>query len=87
MKAERRMNRDKATDLAALLEALDHVRQRRVGQSIAVIGEKDLLVRDEMFHRHQAFADIAPDSGVDQRDAPIWRRLAREFRPSCRNSK
>src|SRR5689334_6104740 len=57
MKADRRMNRDEAGDLAALLEALDHLRQGSVGQAVAVIGEEHLLVLDEMFDREQSFAD------------------------------
>src|SRR5262245_23354729 len=37
MEAERRLHRNEASDLAALPESLDHVRQRCVSQSIAVV--------------------------------------------------
>ena len=76
MEIERRMDRDEAGDLAALLEALDHLRQRRVGQPVAVVGEEHLLVLDEVLHRQQPLADVAPDAGIDQRDAPVRRPVA-----------
>ena len=79
VKVEWRPGRDEAADRLAVLEALYHVRQWRIGQTIAVIGEEDFFVSHEMFHRHQAFADIAPDSRVDQRDAPIRRRFPDDF--------
>ena len=55
MKAEWRPNCDKAADRFALLEALDHIRQRSVGQSVAVIGKEDFLV---------AQRDVSPPQAV-----------------------
>src|SRR5215831_3099643 len=37
MEADRRMNGEKAADLPTLLEAIDHVRQWRVCQSVAIV--------------------------------------------------
>ena len=48
VKIEWRVNGDEAPDLAALLEAINHLRQRRVRQTVAVVGEEDLLVLNEM---------------------------------------
>ena len=73
------MNGDEAADLAAVLKALDHVRQRRVGQPVAVIGEKDLFVLQRDASRPQALANVAPDSGVDERDAPVRRPFTQNF--------
>src|SRR4029077_6642752 len=44
------MNRNEAGDLAALLELVDHLGQGKVGQAVAVICEKDLLMLDQMTH-------------------------------------
>ena len=79
MKVDRRVHGDETANLAALLETFDHLRQRRVGQAVAVVGEENLLVLHEMPDRHQSLTDIAPDSGVDQRNAPIRRRFAQDF--------
>src|SRR5215831_9644775 len=79
MKADGRVDRDKAADLITLLEAIDHVVQRCVSQSIAIIGEKDLIVLNEMFHCHQSLPDIAPSSRVYKRNPPIRRKLTQDL--------
>src|SRR4249920_4235458 len=81
MEADRRMNGDKTADLTTLLEAIDHVRQRGVGQSIAVVRQKDLFVLDEMSDRYESFPDIAPRSSVHERNAPVWERFAQTLDP------
>src|SRR5258708_19964588 len=48
MKGDWRVYGYETTNLAALFETIDHVRQRCIGQAIAVIGEKNLFVLDEM---------------------------------------
>ena len=53
--------------------------QAQVRQSITVFGEEDFVVWHKVLHSHKALADVAPDSGVDQRDAPVWRRLGKDF--------
>ena len=40
-----------------------------VGQSVAVVGEEDLLALDEIANRHQPLADVAQLSRVHERDA------------------
>src|SRR5580704_6732625 len=79
MEADRWMNGDKTADLVALLETLDHVIQRSVSQSVAVVREKDLFVLDEMSDRYESLPDIAPSSGVYKCNAPIWWRLTQNL--------
>ena len=73
MEADGRVNRNETADCLATLEAVDHVRERRIGQSIAVIGEEHFIILDEMSDRHETLADIAPDASVYERDAPVRR--------------
>ena len=56
----------KQRDLSALLEAIDHLGQRRVGQAVAVVGEKDLLILHEMTDRDQPLTDIAPYARIHE---------------------
>ena len=76
---ERRADGEEAGDLAALLERLDHLVEIHVREPVAVVGEEDLLVLDVVAHRPQPLADVAPDAGVDERDAPILLDLAKEL--------
>src|SRR5215470_11818715 len=64
MKADRRVDGDKAANLITSLEAIDHLLQRSVGQPIAVIGEKDVLVRDQMPDGQKSLPDVTPGSRV-----------------------
>src|SRR5262249_32212200 len=70
------MNGNKAANLAASFEAVDHLFQRYVGQPVAVVGEKHLLILDEMLYRQQSLADVAPRSRFDKGTPPIRRTLA-----------
>ena len=79
MQAERRPHRGEAGDLSARAEGLDHFRQIDVGKTVAVVGEEHLLARDMLAHRPQPLADIAPDAGVDHRDAPVLLRIAEDL--------
>ena len=79
MEGERRMDGDETGDLAAFLEGLDHFGQGGVAEAVAVVGEEDLFAFDEVPHRDEPLADIAPDAGVDQRDAPFGRLFAEDF--------
>src|SRR5579859_380529 len=79
MKSDRWMYGDETSDLSASLEAIDHVRQRGVGQAVAVIREKYFLILDEMTDRNQTLTDVAPYSRVDERDPPICGSFAQQF--------
>src|ERR1700712_1034268 len=79
MESERRMNRQKASDLATLFKARDHLIEINVSQAIAIVRKKDLLVLNLFPDRPEPFTDIAPDTGINQRDAPIVLGLAQEF--------
>src|SRR2546430_15924001 len=72
MEADRRVNGNKATDLTALLETINHFRQWRVGQAVAIVCEKDLFVLNEVSDRHESFTNVAPDSSVYKRNTPVW---------------
>src|SRR5262249_58668295 len=71
METDRRMNGDKTTDLTALLETINHVRQWRVGQAVAIVCQKDLFVLNQMPDRHEPLSNVAPGSGVYKRHAPV----------------
>src|SRR5579863_769375 len=76
MKIDRRMNGDEAGNFSACLELIDHFCKRRIGQSIAVVGQEDLFILDKTLDRKQARSDISPDSGVDERNPPFGRLVA-----------
>ena len=79
MVGERRAHGEEAGELAALLERLDHVVEVDVGQAVAVVGEEHLLVLHVVAHRPQTLADVAPDAGVEQRDAPLLLGIAEQL--------
>jgi hypothetical protein len=66
-------------ELAALLEALDHVVQVRVRETIGVVGQKDPLVLHMIANRPQPLADVAPYSRIDEGNAPVLLLLTQEF--------
>ena len=72
--------------LPLFLNVVDHLVEIDVGQAVAVVGEEHLLVLDVVAHRPQPLADVAPDAGVDQRDAPVLLAARRGARRSCRCS-
>ena len=79
MQTERRPHGEEAGDLAARRECLDHLRQIHVAQAVAVVGKKHLLACDVLAYGPQPLADIAPDPGVDHRDAPVLLRIAEDL--------
>src|SRR6266700_6254545 len=79
MEADRRMDGNETSDLAALFKPSDHIRQRCIGQSVAIVREKDFLVLDKMPDRNEAFANIAPSSGIHERYSPIHREIANDL--------
>ena len=81
------VNGNEAADVSASLEALDHLRQRRVGQPVAVVGKKHLFVLDEMPNCDKSLADVAPDARVDEGNCASPAAFRRGSRPSCRNSR
>ena len=46
MEANRRMNCDETTDHIALFKAIDHIRERSISQSVAVVSEEHVLLLD-----------------------------------------
>ena len=50
-----------------------------VRQAVAIVGEKYFFVLDEMFYGHEALTNVAPDTGIDQRDPPIREAFANAF--------
>ena len=61
------------------LNAVDHLVEMHIRQAVAVVGEEVLLVLDVVAHRRETLTDVAPDPGVDQRDAPILLDLGQEL--------
>src|SRR5262249_42381141 len=79
VEADRGMDGDEAADLSAFLELTNHVRQRRIGEAVAVVGEKHLLVLDEVLDRQQSLSNVSPRAGIDERDAPFRRLFAEDL--------
>ena len=79
MQAERRPDGQEAGDLAARPEQLSHLLQIRVGETVAVVGVEHLLAGDVLAHGPEALPDVAPDAGVDHRDAPVLLRIAEDL--------
>ena len=50
---------------------VDQIRQREVGQSIAVVREEDVLALQVFLHRLQPLADRGVDARIHKRDRPI----------------
>src|SRR6266567_813445 len=70
------MNRNEAADHPAVAKPIDHLWQIHIAQSIAVIGQENILMLDEVLDREEAPSDVPLDSGIDQSDAPVRRLLA-----------
>src|SRR5690348_4483122 len=79
MQAERRPDRQKAADLAAGPEHLRHLLQVGVAETVAVVGVEHFLAGNVIAHGPEALADVAPDAGVDHRDAPVLLRIAEDL--------
>src|SRR5262245_11705221 len=73
------MDRDETADLAAFFEAINHVVQWRIRQSIAIVREKDLFILDEMSDCQQSCPDVTPSSRVNKCNAPIWWTFTQYF--------
>src|SRR5262249_22745592 len=79
MEADRRMDGDETSDTAALFKPREHIWQWRVGEPVTIVGEKDLFVLDKVPDGNEALTDIAPGSGIDERHAPIYRKIANDL--------
>src|SRR5262245_45348729 len=71
MQAEGGSRRKETGGLSTAPEGIDHGRQINVGEPIAVVSKKHLLAFNVLPHGKQAFADAAPDPGVDHGDTPV----------------
>ena len=60
------MHGDETGDFVAFHEPVDHVGEGNVAKTVAVVGQKDLLVFDQMTDREESLTDITPDSGIDR---------------------
>ena len=79
MKIKGCTNRNKGSDFTALFESINHIRQWGISKAIAVIGEKDFFIFNEMLYGNKPFTNIAPDPSIDKRDTPIRRLFAQIF--------
>ena len=61
------------------LNVVDHLVEVHIREAVAVVGEEELIVPDVIADRRQPLADVAPDAGVDERDAPILFDLGQEL--------
>src|SRR6266511_151839 len=66
-----RANAEKAGRLPTSQDARDHVRQRCVGEGVAVGGEEDLVVLEVRARGPEPLTDACLQPGVDERDPPI----------------
>src|SRR6185437_13574155 len=79
MQAERRPDRQEASDLAARPEYLRHLLQVGVGETVAIVGVEHFLAGHVLAHGPEALPDVAPDAGVDHRDAPVLLRITEDL--------
>ena len=68
---ELRRDREEHRCLPTLLERLDDVRQRRVGETVSVRREERLIVAEVGRDGLEPFADRRVEPGVGERDAPF----------------
>ena len=66
-----RSHRQECRDLAGRLELLDELVEGSVGEEVAVIREKDLVVADVVPDGFQALADVSVDAGIGEGDLPV----------------
>src|SRR6266446_224057 len=62
---------EEAGDLALLAEVLEILRQRKIGEPVAVVGEEGRVVSEIAPHRLEALADVGVQTGVGERDLPL----------------
>ena len=64
---------------SSLLELVDHLVEAHIRQSVAIVCEEELIVPYVIADRCQPLADVAPDAGVDEGDAPILLDFGQEL--------
>ena len=63
---------EERADLVGLLERLDELVERRVGQGVAVVREEHVVIAEMTAHRAQALADIGEQPGIGEGDPPVF---------------
>ncbi len=71
MEAVVRADREEAGRCSRFPGALDHRRQIRISERVAVVGQKHLVIPQEMSHSTKPLADARMESGIDKRDVPV----------------
>src|SRR5262245_53221701 len=79
MKIEWSAHSNETPDLLTVLEKVDHIRQSHVGQAIAIICKKYILVFHKLPDSGQSLANVAPNACIDQGYAPIRGTIAKNF--------
>jgi hypothetical protein len=75
-------NRQKGPDAVGALELLDELRQGKIAEPVAVVGEKHLLAGEERLDGLQPLADVRRDPRVNEGDAPVLDILAQQLDPA-----
>src|SRR5262249_40367330 len=79
MEGDRWVNGYETANLAAPLEALNHVGKGRISQSVTIVGKKYVLVLDKMTDRKQTLTDVSPYPRVNERNAPVGWLFAQQL--------
>src|SRR5437867_1210643 len=70
MEAVVRSDADKAADLILVAKVLEIFGERKIGQRVAVVGEKDPVFPEVGLDGFEALADVGVETGVCERDLP-----------------
>src|SRR5262245_3234062 len=62
---------NKSSGLATSLQAVNHVRQRGVGEPVTVVGKKQFLILKQMSDSQKQLANVAPNPCIHKCYAPI----------------
>ena len=69
--AEIRPHAEKAGDLVLLAEVLELLRERQIGETVAVVGQVFLFPFEVLFDCLQPLANIRIHARIGERDAPV----------------
>lgn len=83
MVAESGLDTNEATNLVVLLELLELLGERKVGESVAVIGQEYILPLEVLLHCFQALADVGVDARIYKGDLPIVDILIEQLKLSA----
>src|SRR6266403_5631480 len=65
------MDADEAADLVSRAKVLEIVSEREIGEPVAVVREKDVVVGKVTLHRLEALPDVGVQAGISERDLPV----------------